>query len=921
MAMLDKRLKRMEDRVIRVIPKDEQPDVSVTGRSSVRPPLPGQTPKKEKSLPTKKRSADEAFTQELSDWAQNRKQTNILDATALRNRDGENKLFIEGSECLPPQNIQEHLAEVFFDCLYGQSYLLLHRPSFLRKLKAGTVPPVLILAVCAISARFSTHPQVGTEPAFLRGEQWATPARRIVEQRHYEPNITILTTMLILGLHYFGTCEGGLSWSFGGQAMRMGYALQLHRELDHDPLGRNNQGTGKEGNNSKPPELSFTDREIRRRTMWACYLMDTFNSSGTERPSFLSEEYFQIQLPIKESHFQMEIPGPTEDLNGSVLLPQVPPSSSDPSYSSDPKSNMGVAAYNVRAVVLWKKIVKYLNLGGKELDPHPIWDPLSQFSSLQRQITSLKSTLPSDLTYTPENLSTHASDRLANQFILLHILLAQNTLFLHRFAIPTSPTARPHHLHPNMPRAFLTSSAESVLSSANFVSQLLSDSQGYTLTVPFAGYCAYAAATVHVWGIFSRNNSLEASSKENLRHNYKYLTRMKRYWGMFHYMAESVKDIYRCFADAATANKLPTHVSASLLGTQSPRSGLGTPTDLSRAGTPNPASTSDPAATPANRRMMFQYGDWFDKYPHGVRESEWESGQRPFKTESKTATSAVMSQRSDLQSVEEFFASLSPPSKADNNDSSTGGRTKKVPRRRGKSVAENTLKKPAEQAATKPPVGSRRNTINTTNAASISIPAAQTPSLDLGSATFDPVDFDITSPTLYSAPQFSSTSATFPFSHQQNDSSSHPFPYGSVLPHLDRQMVFDAYSNLAPSTHIHQNPSHFLSSANTNPWDAIDMNGYSFPDPLGSGHGGLGGGGGGNTGGLGMGSSAWFMPFNIDPPNFGGLSDSGSVTGGGYGVDEFAKVWGQMEGVEVDVPGTDNTGGDGQGGGHGQSGS
>ena len=238
MAMLDKRLKRRKIESSASYPKEELPDLSATGRASVRPPIHKQAPKEEKEQ-SKKRSADEAFNQETQRLAHLSREDLLPGSTVdLRKQlEGENKLFIEGSESLPPQHIQEHLAEVFFDYVYGQSYLLLHKPSFLRKLKAGTIPPVLILAVCAISARFSSHPQVSTEPAFLRGEQWATPARRIVEKRHYEPNITILTAMLMLGMHYFGTCEGGLSWSFGGQAMRMGYALQLHRELDHDPLG------------------------------------------------------------------------------------------------------------------------------------------------------------------------------------------------------------------------------------------------------------------------------------------------------------------------------------------------------------------------------------------------------------------------------------------------------------------------------------------------------------------------------------------------------------------------------------------------------------------------------------------------------------------------------------------------------------
>lgn len=953
MAMLDKRLKRMEDRVIRVIPKDELPDPNTTGRGSVRPPLPGQAPKKEKEQP-KKRSADEAFTQELSDWRNSQEKSTSLDPTAglRKQREGENKLFIEGSESLPPQHIQEHLAEVFFDCVYGQSYLLLHKPSFMRKLKAGTIPPVLILAVCAISARFSTHPQVSTEPAFLRGEQWATPARRIVEKRHYEPNITILTAMLMLGLHYFGTCEGGLSWSFGGQAMRMGYALQLHRELDHDPLGRNQIANSNESNKKGPksPELSFTDREIRRRTMWACYLMDTFNSSGTERPSFLNEDYYQIQLPIKESHFQMEVPGPTEDLYGNVPMSNKKSLDNNADAAAEAKANMGVAAYIVRAVVLWKRIVKYLNLGGKEKDPHPIWDSLSQFATLQRQISQLKSSLPDDITYTPENFATHISERLANQYLLLHIVLAQTSLFLHRFAIPTTPSHRPHHYHytaQGMPKSFLSSSANTVLEAASLISKLIADSSGHTLTVPFAGYCAYAAATVHVWGIFSKNASLEAVSKENLRHNYKYLTRMKRYWGMFHYMAESVKDIYRAFADAALRHAqhgrpnsagmnlslLRQHSSAGDSGTQTPMavdldgtlpnsttnppSRSQTPADATKAGQQAHNATSSTGSAKA----MFQYGDWFDKYPHGVSESEWEKSHLEYRREQHGGAEAVMSQRSDLQSVEEFFASLSPPSKADEGPS---GRGKKVARRRGKSVAENkksekagvgnnaagpssTSAGGAAATSTSGPSDSQRRSSLSQSAQQQSGDRLSNPPADLTlnvNQPFNPADFDITSPSLYSNPPFSAETYNY-------DAPQFNLHFVSTLPAIDRQMVFGAYASLDHSNNSNQGASTLNNLGenspslgnfnNTNPWDQLDMGAYGFNDPF-----------AGGTGGMDTNSSAWLLPFNIEPPNYGGMEEYGNTALDGM---DLSDLGGTVGGSDVGGQfGEQNPGKGGRGG-------
>lgn len=770
MAMLDKRLKRMEERVIKFIPREDLPDVSATGRASVRPSIPGSTPKQIKSETVKKRSADEAFVTELEQWTQSVGSQKLSESNSQLKlqKDAEARLLTEGAEYLPPMHLQEHLAEVFFECIYGQSYLLLHKPSFMRKLKAGAIPPVLTLAVCAIAARFSTHPAVGGEPAFLRGDSWAAPARAIVEKRHYEPNITILTVMLILGLHTYGTCQGGLSWSFSGQAMRMAYALQLHKELDHDPLGRRKDKTS---------ELSSTDREIRRRTMWACFLMDRFSASGTERPSFGNEDYLHIQLPIKESHFQMEIPGPTEDLFGEVPNPITPGNG----QVSDARDNMGIAAYVIRAVVLWGRIVKYLNLGGKEKDPHPIWDPKSGFADLRRQLDTFQESIPGFLVYNAENLANQAAEHVANQFIYLHIIMAQNLLFLNRFAIPVSPGARPPK---DMPKQFLSDAGREVVEAANRISTLIENAAGHMLTVPFAGYCAYAASTVQVWGIFSKNPQLEASSKENLRHNYKYLNKMKKYWGMFHYLAESVKDIYRHFADASIKGIVTA--------------------DNSNACTP-----------------MFQYGDWFDKYPVGVSRTEFEDLDRGIKEE--PGADAPMSQQSDLQSVEEFFASLSPPSKAD--------LPRKVPRRHGKSVSD--ARKPSDPRVDlhgSSQLAQRQQSLASLVEMSGSNPPYNTQQMIYPQDPFEAqANFDLSASNLYPT---------------------------NPLPQLDRQMVFGAaYAGMDPSQNA--NASFGLGDS-FNMWDGIEMNAFGIN----------------GNGWLSQSSTAWMMPFNMEPPQIADIDNS-----------------------------------------------
>ncbi|OCL09380.1 hypothetical protein AOQ84DRAFT_431321 [Glonium stellatum] len=781
MAMLDKRLKRMEDRVIKLIPKETLGSVSALGRSVVKPALPGAP---SKSVNSKKRVADEAFGGELDDWSKSRSANpNEGGSSSSKARDAEeSKLLTEGAESLPPKEMQEHLAEAYFDYVYGQSYPLLHKPSFMRRLAAGNVPPVLILAICAISARFSTHPQLRTEPAFLRGENWAEKAREIALKRYDTPNITILIVYLLLGLHEFGTCQGGRSWMFGGMAQRMAYALQLHKDLDYDPTG---------GDKGERKKLSFIDREIRRRTMWSCFLMDRFNSSGTDRPLFVNEQFIQAQLPIKEHFFINEIPGPTEDLEGGVPNPVSP----DTGQLSNPKDNMGVAAYLIRLVTIWGRLIKFMNLGGKEREVYPMWSPQSTFHDIKSRTHQFKESLPPSLHYSDENLQSHAIGKTANQFLYLHILYQQILLFMNRFALPSTAGSRPPK---DMPHEFLTEAARAALDAANQISILTNESMDYNVVAPFAGYSAFFSSTVHVHGVFSKNSKLETQSKKYLAYNVKYLSKMKKYWGMFHYIAENLKELYRQHADAVLRG----------------------------------ASATNPKGGQAS---IFQYGDWFDRYPHGVSNTDYEDPAADLKKE--PGTDAVLGQKSDLQSVEEFFASLSPPSRAEhqrkiakkNKHAKSSSKHDLLPANASSDAISFQQGQAAQMRLQQHPHNHQTNHIPISHEA-------------IDTSPFDTAYFNGGNQQLPIPPR-----SSFPpnFNTGQPDLSLLSTSPSSLVPQLD----FSGFSDLSA------NPNNgFWNLDLTN---GSFSNGF-FTDP----------------------STAWFLPFNMEPPTLG--DDGGIFSGDGY---------------------------------------
>ncbi|KAJ9155093.1 Zinc finger transcription factor 1 [Pleurostoma richardsiae] len=844
MAMLDKRLKRMEERIIKIVPKTEQDaTASSVPRAVVKPAIPGTLAAGKGGA--KKRGADEAFGADLDNWAKAPAKTKLDGpsgpATVLAQESEETKLLQEGAEVLPPRDIQEHLAEVFFENIYGQAYHVLHKPSFMRKLRAGTLPPVLILSVCAVSARFSTHPKLNTGPNFLRGEEWASAARDIVMKRYEWPNITILTCLLILGLHEFGTCHGGRSWALGGQAIRMAFALQLHKDLEQDPLRLPGSA-----------QLSFIDREIRRRTMWACFLMDRFNSSGTDRPTFIKEETIKVPLPIKEKYFQLDMPGPTETLQGEVLHPV----SADDGELADAKDNMGVAAYMIRVIALWGRIINYLNQGGKELDEHPMWSPDSEYSKLIKQTDDVVADLPESLQYSHENLHLHDTEGMANQFLFLHISIQQNILFMNRFAV-SPPNGSSQQ---DVPKTFVTKAGAKAFAAANRVSELLKDAESYFVTAPFVGYCAFLSSTVHIFGIFSGNPAIEATSKRNLATNVKFLSKMKRYWGMFHWMSENLREQYRTCADAA------------------------------RKGNPASESSTSP---------IFQYGDWFDRYPHGVSHSDF-IDPASYKRKER-GDDAVLEQKPELHTVEEFFTTLSPRSQEarDAQGRPTGLKRKSVAKKGG-SVASRSDQHQLEPLLTDlTPTAEHLQRLQQRRAFGS----------PLGGQTSGPTSFNpLTIPQSHNGSNYHALSPISPMGQFPQHPSTPFYPpdilslslaqqANGILPQLDRQLVFGAYAGLDPGGGILEgvagwegegggggsgNPIGAHGRPGRQSRSVTDPGHPGHPDPLAAfGHGHE--------------SSAWFMPFNMEPPEIG--PDLGP--GGVGSLDGFA----QMFGASMTTPG------------------
>lgn len=473
----------------------------------------------------------------------------------------------------------------------------------------------------------------------------------------------------------------------------MAFALQLHKDLDYDPLRKKGQA-----------KLSFVDREIRRRVMWSCFLMDRFNSSGTDRPMFITPDVIETPLPVKERHFLLDMPAVTEKLDGSL------PSDSlgGVNAAGDAAENLGVSAFIIRTVALWGRITTYVNQGGITSDLKPMSDETSGFTKLVREAEALLHGLPEALHYSSDNISLHQIHHTANQFLLLHLILQQNMLFLFRTAISvTSGGGRPDD-------GFMANARSRALEAAARISDILRDAEEsrVVISAPVAGYCAFSSTSMHIRVILSGHPANKATAETNAATNIRFLRKIMKFWGMFHWMEEDVRTQYRRALDRS-------------------RSGL--PPDDSEAAAP-----------------ILQYGDWFSRYPHGVSDSDFNDPASQQKKREKGAD-GVLEQKPELHSVEEFFTMLASPKGSDKQQQQQQQQSAAKRKATGKKVVGPSADKvPAPKATTlaqkknRPPaletVGVQSMTPGPESThlhqqAQLQQPQARRPSVPLGSQT------------------------------------------------------------------------------------------------------------------------------------------------------------------------------------------
>ncbi|OQN97586.1 hypothetical protein B0A48_16450 [Cryoendolithus antarcticus] len=419
------------------------------------------------------------------------------------------------TSAVPPSELITHLAQTFFVHL-GCNYPFLQRERFLRDLEEKQVDAILVDAVCALSARFSTHEllinQRGSDGSKLSpaeyGHAFAQRAMTALTQTFPVPTVAAAQAALLLAYNEFGESRDSGLWMYLGISIRIAQDLglqkleglkykgrdgptpkQVKREArdgpavalqSHAPSLAPARRTVEAGQddvvvNAEIEEAKAAEQE-RFDTFWAIFLLDRVVSSGVGRRSTLRDKDIELSFPpLDEQLPHSEWPAPFPAL--------------------------------IRIVHLYGGVADLLNGIKEPTDVTP--DTSKRLAVMERQVTSFYQGLSPKLHFDAVNFQYYVKAGEGTNFVLLHFWFHTLIVLLHQPTILKTFEGRMLHLFPN--------SQQLSMSSAKTIADILSYSQlmdaKASLGNPFTTQCIYVAACAFLKETAEQTASSNAQSR------------------------------------------------------------------------------------------------------------------------------------------------------------------------------------------------------------------------------------------------------------------------------------------------------------------------------------------------------------------------------------------------------------------------
>lgn len=325
-----------------------------------------------------------------------------------------------------------------------------------------TIPESLLLIIIATSLHF-------LEPHNKLPDIWADECRTLIMREIFSPpSITTLQALLLLQRYEWHRASHISAWFLSGLAIRLAHGLQLNIEIM---------------DKAKVPAAM---REIRRRLMWSCFIMESMIEAGRSPLSGIDVSTLEVKVPCSERSFQLGIETDMPGLNDVLNRPmESQPSVLDaPMYPSEPDCRLGISAFLVKLAALRRDILDYtLPYHPRNKGRIPLAKPWTQdapFFGYEMKLEEWRSSLPGELLFNSDVIYRRRAQPVT--IVTLHTLFHGCYCDLYRIGNYVTASHRDNQLDNSLeipPQSFLTACRRGRLQHALAICRVISDSMEY----------------------------------------------------------------------------------------------------------------------------------------------------------------------------------------------------------------------------------------------------------------------------------------------------------------------------------------------------------------------------------------------------------------------------------------------------------
>ncbi|KAJ9192144.1 transcriptional regulator family: Fungal Specific TF [Paecilomyces variotii] len=410
---------------------------------------------------------------------------------------------------LQSQQLPHTVLDTFFSRIHGKPYYILDEADTRQKHKLGQLPPPLSMAIHAITISYG-------EPSLRSGLEYAVQSKRAVDID--DPSVETLQTLILLSLSFFAHGLGKKAYMTLSNCITVAIALDLHREAP------------------SKVNLSSSEREMRRRLFWTCYVLDKFAACGSKRPCLISDASIALRLPLWTA--------PEGGLHAEGEMFNTGPNIH---YFSDPRRKTQGATTSLIDITRILGIThQYLVAGGVKGDSHFPWHSLSNLSKIRQEL-DIWAAGTQDVFSSVDALFGHpeSTTLLLSKLIyhLVHCLIYRPFLPIDLLELRGT----------GQHQSWQIGATNLCFSHSNAIAELVDLGRKSPLIEwpAFVGYCVCTAATVHVHGVHYKGQEGEvfSSSAGFLAREMQQLSWLRNIWAGVQHQRELLQNIYTCHAE------------------------------------------------------------------------------------------------------------------------------------------------------------------------------------------------------------------------------------------------------------------------------------------------------------------------------------------------------------------------------------